>query len=160
MLTAEFSALILFQLVLTALATVTSEAPLALNTPKVVAERPLSLGDLGAPLRCHRARRQIFAQAPPISLRERSLGYPERPPRSRAGQHADRLFAAAHLGAAAGGIHVERLALLIDFDGGEAQSLQPAGVPIRLGSRGRRRRFATPVATPGSRAAVWSRYCR
>ncbi len=69
-----------------------------------------------------------FAQAHRFPSGNDHLGIPERLRRSRAGQHADRLFAAAHLGAAAGGIHVERSQLLIDFDGGEAQSLQPAGV--------------------------------
>ena len=43
MCTAGFSVRILSSSAFTALATATSEAPLALNTPKVVAERLLSL---------------------------------------------------------------------------------------------------------------------
>jgi len=54
-----------------------------------------------------------FPQAPPISRRAGIIWGPERCRRFRATEHANRLFAAADLGAAAGGIQVERSQLLI-----------------------------------------------
>ncbi len=56
-----------------------------------------------------------FAQAHRIAAGHDDLRVRQRLRRLGAAQHADRLLAAAHLGPAAGGIHVERAQLLVDF---------------------------------------------
>jgi hypothetical protein len=107
-------------------ATLTSEAPLALNTPKAVAGRPLSRAmerTSSTPSRTSaisRRRTNLPAAHDDLRVREilRAL---------RAAQHADRLLAAADLGAPAGGIEIERAQLLVDLDRGEAQACMRAG---------------------------------
>ena len=71
-----------------------------------------------------------FPQAHEFAAGKNDLGIAERLRRLCTAEHANRLLAAPDLGTAAGGIHVERPELFIDFEGREAESLKPGGIQI------------------------------
>ena len=136
------------------LSTLTSEEPLALTTPKVVAGRPL-----------RRAMRADLADAV-VHVGDVARGARSGPPGSmicvspsaqrgaRAAQHADRLLAAAELGAAAGGVEVELRSCWLT-----STAVMPSAC-MRAGSSSTRISRLTPpprltCATPGRRAGAW-----
>ncbi len=95
--TAGFSVLSLSSSASTAFATVTSEAPLALNTPNVVAGTPVEPGDAA-----HLGNAVVhfgdFPQAHEFAAGKDDLGIAERLRGFCTAEHANRLLAAAQPG--------------------------------------------------------------
>ena len=65
-----------------------------------------------------------------------------------AAERADRLVAAAELGAAAGHVDIGRAQRAVDVAGGDAERIQPVGVELDLDLARRRRRSGRRGATP------------
>ena len=110
----------------TPLAVAMSETPLDLYRENAVAGRPFKACELrvSATPSCTSAISRSRTDLSPGTMMRVSpscfggFGAP---------QHANCLFAAADLGAAAGRVQVDLAQLLIHFDGGQAQRLEPAG---------------------------------
>ena len=101
---------------------------MALSTAKVVAGRPLSARSCGSRRRCRAPRPDPTGAR--SARREHDLRVAELRGRARPAEHADRLLAAAHLRAAAGGVEVEVAQLLVDLDRGDAERLHARRIQL------------------------------
>ena len=116
----------------TALDTLTSEAPLALKTPKAVAGRPLSRA-MERTSRDAVAHVRYFAQAKRSPAARHDLRLRQILRRLRAAQYANRLLASSHLRPAARGVEIQRAQLIVDFDRRQAQCLQARRIELARG---------------------------
>ena len=122
-------ALNLVELGFTAFETLTSEAPLALNTPKAVAGRPLSraMERTSAMPSCTSAISRSRTDRPPpamiwVSARSSAL---LAPPSTRIACSPP-----PDLGAAARGVEIQRPQLIVDLDRGQPERLQARGIEL------------------------------
>ncbi len=107
----------------------TSEAPLALNTAKVVAGRPFKREMLRTSSTPSRTSAISLKRATrPSGMVRRTLTELRRA--VRAAEHPDRLFRATHLGPTARGIDIHQPQLLIDLAGRDAVRLHACRIEI------------------------------